>query len=426
MDEDMHCIVSDREANPGIWSRSRSDVILCAMQTRGLRRTLLALLLIAGAAAGALTFDTIGRFAAGLHHERDVSARIERLSSAAATLAAAHGAYVAPGQSRAEWLARAASSLQLLREEVAMLRPRARSAAAPGALAALAESVDEIGRADAAALEHLRIGEDLMAADLLFAEGRRAFDVLVAQLDDLRAAERAVAEDERRTLAARGGIVLASWAFLWTVGLLGLARVPQQPDAAAVHEPVVEKPPAARVVEAPRAEPRPVDLDEASAICTALARLATTAGLPALLARTARLLEASGVIVWMGAGEELFAATSHGYDPRVVAKIGPIRRHAENATAAAWRAGATRVVHGSQEASGAIVAPLFGPDGCVGVLAVEVPGGREGDAATRAVTEMIAAQLAAIVAAWPAPSAAGEPVSGAADAPGDSQTAATA
>jgi hypothetical protein len=56
--------------------------------------------------------------------------------------------------------------------------------------------------------------------------------------------------------------------------------------------------------------------------------------------------------------------------------------------------------------NGAVVAPMFGPDACIGVLAAEVRHGREDDTDTRAVTAMIAAQLATAVAAWPAASTA--------------------
>ena len=109
-------------------------------------------------------------------------------------------------------------------------------------------------------------------------------------------------------------------------------------------------------------------------------------------------------MVWLGAGEELFAATAYGYDPRVVSRLGAIRRTADNATAAAWRTSQTRIVAGDMMGNGAIVAPLFGPDGCIGALAAEIRHGRENDEATRAVVVMIAAQLSAVVSAWPAPS----------------------
>jgi hypothetical protein len=39
----------------------------------------------------------------------------------------------------------------------------------------------------------------------------------------------------------------------------------------------------------------------------------------------------------MGAGDHLFAVTAHGYGPDTVARLGPISRAADNATASAWR-----------------------------------------------------------------------------------------
>jgi len=137
-------------------------------------------------------------------------------------------------------------------------------------------------------------------------------------------------------------------------------------------------------------------------LCTALSRVESSAALPDMLARTALLLDASGVIVWLAQGSELHAATSHGYNPRVISRLGSINRDADNATADAWRTGEVRTVDGDVMSNGAIVAPMFGPDACIGVLAAEVRHGRERDASTRAVTLMVAAQLATVLAAWPA------------------------
>jgi hypothetical protein len=52
------------------------------------------------------------------------------------------------------------------------------------------------------------------------------------------------------------------------------------------------------------------------------------------------------------------------------------------------------------------VAPLLGIERCVGVLAVEVPRGREADPAVQAMTRILAAQFAATLAPWPAASVA--------------------
>jgi hypothetical protein len=106
----------------------------------------------------------------------------------------------------------------------------------------------------------------------------------------------------------------------------------------------------------------------------------------------------------MGAGEELFAVTAYGYSPHIIKALGPIARTADNATAAAWRNGEMKTVAAGRSGSGAIVAPMFGPQGCIGALAFEVREQRETDADSRAVAALIAAQLATAVAAWPAAS----------------------
>jgi GAF domain-containing protein len=49
---------------------------------------------------------------------------------------------------------------------------------------------------------------------------------------------------------------------------------------------------------------------------------------------------------------------------------------------------------------------MFSPQGCIGVLALEIRHGREQDPVVQAVAAMVAAQLAAAVAAWPAASGA--------------------
>jgi hypothetical protein len=144
-----------------------------------------------------------------------------------------------------------------------------------------------------------------------------------------------------------------------------------------------------------------VDLAAAADLCIALSRVVSSAALPDMLARTAALIDAPGVIVWMGSGDELFAVMSHGYDPRSIRRLGSIARGADNATAEAWRTGELRTVAGGAQYNGAIVAPMFGPESCVGVLAAEVRHGREQDAGTQAVTTMIAAQLAMVVGTWP-------------------------
>jgi hypothetical protein len=65
-----------------------------------------------------------------------------------------------------------------------------------------------------------------------------------------------------------------------------------------------------------------------------------------------------------------------------------------------------QTVSGGGTERSALAAPLLGPERCIGVLAVEVNPGREAHATTRAVTTLVAAQLAAALQGWPAASAA--------------------
>ena len=152
----------------------------------------------------------------------------------------------------------------------------------------------------------------------------------------------------------------------------------------------------------PQASRRPaIDLQSTAALCDAIARLSDTGSLPGILARAARLLDARGIIIWMGAGEELFAAAAFGYDAAVMERLRPIARTADNATAATWRTGQPRTVAAAGGSLGAIVAPMCGPADCLGVFAAEVRNAREADEDSRAVVAILAAQLAGVLAAWP-------------------------
>lgn len=147
-------------------------------------------------------------------------------------------------------------------------------------------------------------------------------------------------------------------------------------------------------------------MEQLAEVCAAIARTSTTSGLTETLERAARTLQAPGLIVWMGSDDELFAALGVGYDQRIMTRLGTIPRNAENATAAAWRTGEMQTVPGDIASRGAIVVPMCGPEGSLGVLAAEVPSGREREPLTRAAVTMIAAQLVSVMAAWP--SAAGQ------------------
>jgi hypothetical protein len=395
------------------------------MQTRAVRLSLLALLLVTGLGAGLVAWDTQQRLDVLLTVERDIDARFDRLARNVAAFGAAQTASVVAGQAQGDALAQGSALLKQIDEDLAALRSRSRSTAGVAAFSAFSDTLESAVKTDSRAREHLRIGQELMAADLVVSEGRQSIEALSEIVGDLRRTEQEAADEDRRALKSRAAKVVGAVTLLWVIGLFVLARDPRDDRARGAEEarlhPYAD--PHRRSADAQHDDRNreslktrgrtPLDIGEAAAVCTALSRVSTGAEIPAVLAHAAEVLDASGIILWLGAGEDLFAATSHGYHPRVLARLGPIRRNAENATAAAWRACALRVVQGDATHNGAVVAPLFGPstslgpwsDGCIGVLTAEVRGGRENDPTTQAVTAIIAAQLATIVAAWPAPSA---------------------
>ena len=141
------------------------------------------------------------------------------------------------------------------------------------------------------------------------------------------------------------------------------------------------------------------DLDAVAGLCTALARVVEGAQIQQLLQEAARELNALGMIIWTWdtIAEELRPALVHGYSSRVLAQLPPVRRDADNATAAAFRSGQTCEMRGGTESSGALVVPLLTPDGCAGVLAIELQPATAHTRSTRAVATILAAVLGPLV-----------------------------
>jgi hypothetical protein len=154
-----------------------------------------------------------------------------------------------------------------------------------------------------------------------------------------------------------------------------------------------------------------VDLPAIAELCTHLGRVSSIAALKPLLQEAARILDASGLVVWIWdpVPAELHPALAYGYSERVLAQIPGLPRDANNATAAAFREEQMCVVRADDATNGALVLPLMTPSGCVGVLALELMKRNEEREAVRAAGTIIAAQLAALIGAA-APAETAEPV----------------
>ena len=393
------------------------------MQKRAIRFTVLGLLLLAGAGASLIAWNVSSQLTALDARRGDIASRLDRLLTTIADIGAAQHMYVAPGQPAAAAFEQVASLIQRIHVDVQAVRPILESAESAELLTVITDSAATLVDADSSARSHYGSGETLCAAEVIFGQARETLATMTQAVRALQAAEARTQTAAQSQLQRSLATVVGGGAVLWALGLLALAWIPRQriepidqnraaPESrgGAAKAPAVAAATAqVQTVPAPQPTGQTVDLAAAASVCTGISRLNASSALPGLLARAAQVIDASGIIIWMGAGEELFAAAAHGYDPRIISRLGSIRRSADNATATAWRTGEPGVVPGGMKSSGAIVAPMFGPDGCIGVLAAEVRQGREGDMAARAVTVMLAAQLATVVTAWPAASSAPAP-----------------
>ncbi len=179
------------------------------------------------------------------------------------------------------------------------------------------------------------------------------------------------------------------------------------PQAAASARPRDDQPPAETRVEPAadvrmmdRAEPDPAsfvpDFLAVANLCTEFARVEDAQALRPLVQRATEVLDAAGLIVWIwdGIAEQLRPALVHGYSERVIAQLPAVAADADNATAAAFRSAQPCAISASDHTCSALVVPLLTPGGCAGVLAIELPPGRERSLAVRAAATIFAAVLA--------------------------------
>ena len=385
-----------------------------------------------------LTFVAVALIAIGsaafflIQSEKQISQRRTRLRAfdlqareAAGVLAdvrAAQQAYVAAGQGVTFWMPKVASLIDEAARSVDNLRASADSAPARESLLQAGATITEFGNVDRRARDYLKSGQQLMAGDVVFTEGgetaaqaRRLIEA--ARFDEYQALDESEAGRRRRQAYALGGaggvsvIVMVLLAFI----------VPQRVQARLAFEPAPgetsgtdgelmlrEAPP--RTAEPSGHVPRqPVSaLKAAAELCTELGRVSDPDDLRKLLVRAASALDASGLIIWIGspAGADLRPVLAHGYSAQTLARMPAVPRSADNAAAAAYRTSALQIVLSRPGvSSGAVVAPLLSPEGCIGALTAEINDRGETSDAVQALAEIFAAQLASVLASSSVPAA---------------------
>jgi hypothetical protein len=401
------------------------------MRSRAVRWALVAVAWAALGAAGAFLHHSERQIAAAAARVRTSDLHAREATDALADLRAAEQAYVAAGQNGAFWMPKAAATRETVNDAMDALRQSVTSPAARSALDEAAATMTELATIDKRAREYIKSGQTLMAGDVIFTEAGQSAVTAAREVEVARQAEHqavdAFAADVRQQQATALG---AAAAF---VGVLLLALAPPvRPAAETVREAykalaraddegiVTHARPAAasdgvgaaRPVQPPAQPPvqQPVTpaIARSAIVLKAAADLATDFGrardsdeLARLLARVADMLDASGLVVWVGGagGEDLRPAIAHGYGTQALAKMASVPRGADNAAAKAYRAGALQIVLSRPgSAPGAVVAPILAADGCIGALSAEIKNGGEGSEAVQAIATIVASHLATVLA----------------------------
>jgi hypothetical protein len=350
-------------------------------------------------------------------------------------LRGAQQAYVAHGQGAPYWMREAEAALASVDRGVAELAQVASSDTTRAALQEAGASLEQFRTLDARARRFVDNGQPLVASDVIFTDSLAAVTAASTQLKTAADSERAERGAEAGAMATRVLYAAAGAGAVLLLAVMLLVPVPEPevdvltamraltetgqvkpstaqtpaPASRPKNEPVGDAESSARLVARtpleplappPPAPPRPsISLNEAARVCTELARVTSAGDIPDLLARAASVIGARGVIVWVvdEQGVALYPLFTHGYPQAVLARLGTLSAQANNATAAAWRAGDLTVVESTSEAPGALVAPIVTSQGCVGVLAAELAAGGEHRDEVRAMAVIFAAQLATVV-----------------------------
>jgi CHASE3 domain sensor protein len=334
----------------------------------------------------------------------------------------AQQAYVAAGQGAQIWITQAAAASANVKARLEYLRAHAMVPGAQSALDNATSALQDFDQIDRRARDYVRNGQPLLASDVIFADGLESTSAIAASISDARAAEAVVREAERTQIRRAEAIAIGAASVVTLVTVLVLAfsqtehegTLPVSQKDVSTGTPMMpmngadwlrsgesNQPAGSIAAASPLENPSPaaVDLAAVASVCSDLAQVMDTHALPPLLGRAAAILDSPGIVLWIADpdGRELSPIVTHGYSRQMVLRLGTILRDAENATAAALRTSLLQTVETDAVSNGAIAAPLVTPVGCVGIMAAEVRGHGEKDAAKLAAASIIAAQLATLV-----------------------------
>lgn len=388
------------------------------MRSRATRFSLGAAVLIAIAAATFFVVRSESHLSALAASERGFDSGARAAADRLAELRAAQRSYVAAGQSADFWMRNISETTARLKQTLVSLRQSARTARGRQSLMEAEATLAEFETSDKRTREYLAAGDHLMAADVIFSEGGAVAATAAGQVETARVAEREGMIGDEGALRKREAAALAALATVTCViVLLLLPRAgPPRADVAVTRHDANETQSAPdRTEPFMAAAARPARaasvLQTTADLCTEFGRVRDVDDLKRMLGRTAEIMEARGLAVWLGNanGADLQPVFTQGYSTHIVAQLPSVPRSAENAVARAYRTGVQQIVRsGPGRTNSAIVAPILTADGCIGALSAEIEPGTEGSEAAQTLATIIAAHLAGVLAGAGGPAASSE------------------
>lgn len=375
------------------------------MRSRAARFLIALTALLAVAATAVFIIQTEKQITAVSSSLRQFDVRAREAADALAEMRAAQQAYVAEGQGIAFWMPKVSTTMATATSAIDRLSQTATDAGTRAALDEAAMSMAEFKDIDTRAREYVNGEQPLMASDVIFTEGGLAATAVAHQVETARLTEQQ-AVDRREALSRKQEAVALASAGIFVALAVLLPVAVQRParEETAGNGPVLGlvSPPAAPTTAATIASHTGL-LKAAAELSTEFGRVHTIDDVNVLLGRAAKAMDASGVVVWMGSlgGADLEPVLSHGYSAQTLARIAPVPRSAANAAAAAYRSGNLQIVLSRPGTSGAIVAPILVPGGCVGALSAEFSGAETSES-VQSLAAVVAANLASVLSPAPA------------------------
>jgi hypothetical protein len=378
------------------------------MRSRAARLAFGAAALVAIGAAAFFLFRSEQQTSAMKSTLRAFDVRTREATNALAELRVAQQAYVAEGQGVAFWMPKVTTLHEAVAATLAALRQAPVSSGTKTALDEAAATVAEFGNIDQKAREYIKGGQQLMAADVIFTEGGETTATAGRQVETARLAERQAFDATEAALRKNEAFVAGGAAGVALLVVLFLIPRARTIEAETVDTGFSLKSIPTQPGNAP-AEPAPTGrnatvLQAAASLATDFGRVRDADEMGRLLGRAATLMDASGIVIWLGnaTGSDLQPILAHGYGAQALSRLPPVPRSADNAAGAAYRTGKMQIVMAHPGgAAGAIVAPILSPDGCIGALSAEIQGGGEASEGVQALATIFAAQLAPLLTAPP-------------------------